>query len=301
MATNGTSPLTGQTLAIIGCGTMASAILSGVLDACAASQAKGDEPRISRFIATVNSEGSAAGLRKRFGDRLEVLQGSGVNVKAMKKADIVLWAFKPYMVDLVLRNPGVKDALVGKLIISVLVGSPVHKLKAAIFGEEYSEKDYGSIYIKRAMMNIAAEFGASMTVIETIPGIPEHFNEITDWIFLQCGKIQPVAPELYDIGGVMAGASGALLSVAFDGMLDGAVKEGLKRADAKKILTQALISLATLLENGEHPAMLREKFSSPKGTTIDGLVSLEEDRARWAFGRAVGAATKRSKEIGEQK
>lgn len=99
----------------------------------------------------------------------------------------------------------------------------------------------------------------------------------------------------------MAGASGALLSIAFDGMLDGAVKEGLKRADAKKILTQALFSLATLLESGEHPAVLREKFSSPKGTTIDGLVSLEEDRARWAFGRAVVAATRRSKEIGEQK
>jgi pyrroline-5-carboxylate reductase len=128
--------------------------------------------------------------------------------------------------------------------------------------------------------------------------MPKQYEETTDWIFLQLGKIQPVAPDLFDIGGVLAGASSALLSVAFDGMLDGAVKQGLKRADAKKILTQSLFSMAKLLEN-EHPAVLREKFSSPKGTTIDGLLSLEEDRARYAFSKAVIASTKRSLEIGK--
>ncbi|KUJ06591.1 pyrroline-5-carboxylate reductase [Mollisia scopiformis] len=302
MATNEESPRTGQTLAIIGCGTMASAILSGVLNACAASQAQGDEPRISRFIATVQSEGSAAALRSRFQDRIEVIRGD--NVTAMKEADLVLLAFKPYMVDKVLRNEGVYEALLGKLVISVLVGSPVQKLEDAIrlcqpFGKGTITNKAGALHIKRAMMNIAVEFGAGMTVIETTEDMPPSYNELTDWIFLQCGKIQSVAPELFDIGGVMAGASGALLSVAFDGMLDGAVSQGLKRADAKKILTQALFSLATLLENGEHPAVLREKFSSPKGTTIDGLLSLEEDRARYAFSKAVIASSKRSQEIGK--
>lgn len=280
---------------------MASAILSGVLKACALAESAGDTPRISRFIATVQSEGSAAALRSRFGDNVEVIRGD--NVKAMNEADVVLLGFKPYMVDQVLRVDGVSKALQGKLVISVLVGSPVQKLEAAICqwksGPGAVYQTSGKFFIKRAMMNIAAEYGASMTVVETNESIPPEMNELTNWIFLQCGKIQPVSPELYDVGGVMAGASGALLSVAFDGMLDGAVSQGLKRADAKKILTQALFSLATLLENGEHPAVLREKFSSPKGTTIDGLLSLEEDRARWAFGRAVIASSKRSQEIGK--
>lgn len=277
---------------------MATAILTGVLAACTTAESQGDEPRISRFIATVQSEGSASALRSRFGRKIEVMKGE--NVKAMKEADIVLLGIKPYLIDKVLRNEGIYEALKGKLVISVLVGSPIWKLEDAICLGQPSIEGMGTgLFIKRAMMNIAAQYGASITVIETTEDIPASYDELTDWIFLQCGEIQPVPPELYDVGGVLAGASGAMLSVAFDGMLDGAVSQGLKRADAKKILTQALFSLATLLENGEHPAVLREKFSSPKGTTIDGLLSLEEDRARYAFSRAVIASSKRSREIGK--
>jgi pyrroline-5-carboxylate reductase len=277
-------------------GTMGSAILSGVMESCSRAKANGEVSKISHFIATVNSESSAKALKNRFAaysDCFEVRRGE--NVTAMQDADIVLLAFKPYMIDLVLREEGVRQALAGKLIISVLVGSPPHKLKSAIFHDsEVNEKPF---YLKRAMLNIAAEFQESMTVIE-ISDAPEEYQEITNWIFLQLGKIAPVAPELFDVGGVLAGAGGALLSVAFDGMLDGAVKQGLKRADAKKILTQSLFSMAKLLET-EHPAVLREKFSSPKGTTIDGLLSLEEDRARYAYSKAVIVSTKRSLEIGK--
>jgi pyrroline-5-carboxylate reductase len=215
----------------------------------------------------------------------------------MREADIVLLAFKPYMVDLVLRAKGVREALAGKLVISVLVGSPPKKLEAAIFHAGERREDEAPFYIKRAMLNIAAEFRESMTVIEKT-SMPQEYEDVTDWIFLQLGKIAPVAPDLFDIGGVIAGAAGALLSVAFDGMLDGAVSQGLKRADAKKMLTQSLFSMAKLLEI-EHPAVLREKFSSPKGTTIAGLLSLEEDRVRYAFSKAVIASSKRSQEIGE--
>ncbi|KAH7408036.1 pyrroline-5-carboxylate reductase dimerization-domain-containing protein [Cadophora sp. MPI-SDFR-AT-0126] len=297
MTTNGFTPKAGLTLGVIGCGNMAGAILSGVLDSCAKTQAAG-EPRISRFVATVNSEGSAKRVKSQFdkySDRLQVIQGD--NVKAMREADVVLLGFKPYMIDLVLTVDGVREALAGKLVISVLAGSPVEKLKAAIFHAGPKIADEKPFFIKRAMMNMAAEYGQSMTVLETNPLIPKEHEDLVEWMFSQLGKTAPVAPELYDVAGVMAGASGALLSVAFDGMLDGAVSQGMKRADANKILTQSLISLATLLQN-EHPAVLREKFSSPKGTTIAGLLSLEEDRARYAYSRATIASSERSKEIG---
>ncbi|KAL2073911.1 hypothetical protein VTL71DRAFT_11237 [Oculimacula yallundae] len=300
MAINGSNPKTGQTFAVIGCGNMAGAILSGVLESCAKTMASGEEPRISHFIATVNSEGSAKRLEGRFaeyGDRLEVIHGE--NVTAMNRADVVLLGFKPYMVDLVLNAQGVRTALAGKLVISVLAGSPIEKLNKAIFQGRQKADFEKPFFIKRAMMNIAAEFGESMTVLETNPKMPQEYDEFTEWMFSQLGKTAQVAPENYDIAGVLAGASGALLSVAFDGMLDGAVSQGMKRADANKILTQSLISLATLLQN-EHPAVLREKFSSPKGTTIAGLLSLEEERARYAYSKATIASSERSKEIGRQ-
>jgi pyrroline-5-carboxylate reductase len=317
--TNGTTPKAGQTLSIIGCGmkkkqeqtlrhapftsltypgTMASAILSAILESCAATQAAGSEPRFSRFVATCNSTTTAKSLECRFAahaDRFAVWRGE--NVEAMKVADVVMLSFKPYMIDLVLRNEGVREALAGKLVLSVLAGSPVAKIENAIYFSGPRAENEKPFYIKRAMMNLAAEYRESMTVIESTD-MPSEYEELSNWVFLQIGKIAPIAPELYDVGGVLAGASGALMSVAFDGMLDAAVSQGLKRADAKKILTQSLVSLAKLLEN-EHPAVLREKFSSPKGTTIAGLLSLEEDRARYAYTRAVNASSERSKEIGK--
>jgi pyrroline-5-carboxylate reductase len=277
---------------------MGSAILAGVMESCVLSKAAGEEPRISKFIATVNSPGSADALRQRFAKYkgwLQVLEKD--NISGMKEADIVMLACKPYMAETVLSQDGVFESLRGKLVISVLVGSPVEKLERIIYGQNIppTEKE---IFLKRVMLNIAAEYGESMSVIEET-SFSVEMEEVSDWMFLQVGKIAPVAPNLFDIGGLIAGASSAYLSLAFDGILDGAVSEGLKRADAKKMLTQSLISLAKLLENGEHPAVLREKYSSPKGTTIAGLLSLEEDRVRYAFSKAIITGSKRSQAIGQ--
>lgn len=225
---------------------------------------------------------------------LEVLHAD--NVTAMQKADIVLLSCKPYLAETVLKAPGVRDALGGKLILSVMVGNPPTKIEAMIYHTGPKREDEKMFYMKRVMLNIAADLGQSMAVMET-SSMPEELEKVSEWIFQQVGKTAPVAPELYDVGGVMAGVAGALFTVAFDGMLDGAVKQGLKRADAKVMLTQSLFSVAALLESGEHPAVLREKFSSPRGTTIEGLLSLEEDRVRWAFSKAVVASSKRSEEI----
>lgn len=272
---------------------MGSAILAGVLDSCARTQGTGAVPRFTKFLACVNSKGSAERLKsqfKKYEDRVAVVQQD--NLGGMREADVVLLGCKPYMAEKVLTAPGVRDALEGKLIISVLVGSPVEKLQKFVFGENFALSKQ-KCYMVRAMLNIAAEFGESMTVIETTD-MPEHLLELTNWVFLQLGKTAPVAPDLFDIGGVLAGPSGVFLSVALDGILDGAVSQGLKRAQARTMLTQSLVGLAKLLEEGNTGDILREKFSSPRGTTIEGLLSLEEDRVRHAYSKAVIKSTHRS-------
>lgn len=276
---------------------MASAILSAVMDSCATTQAAGEEPRFSRFIATCNSVGTEKSLQSRFSSYSGFLVMRGQNINAMDLGDVILLSFKPYMIDLVLKHESVREALAGKLVMSVLAGSPVQKIESAIFTNGPRLDGEKPFYIQRAMPNLAAEYSESMTLIERTDVMPAHYEELSNWIFSQIGKTASIAAELYDVGGVLTGASSALLSVAVDGMLDAAVSQGLKRADAKTILTQTLVSLAKLLEN-EHPAVLREKVSSPKGTTIAGLLSLEEDRARYAYTRAVNASSERSKEIG---
>lgn len=285
---------------------MGTAILAGVLKSCVATKASGETPRFSKFIATTNSEKSQKSLAERLSEYSDILHVTRDNDQAIARADVILLAFKPYMIEQVLRNDAFQKTLKNKLILSVLVGSPTSKIEAAVFGHDskYGKPAKQPLYLKRAMPNIGAAYGQSMTVIETDPSptfTPSSiYEDTTDWIFSQIGIIQHVPPHLFDVSGVLAGASGALLSVAFDGILDGAVSQGLKRADATAILTQSLVSLATLLQNGEHPAVLREKFSSPMGTTIAGLMSLEEDRARWAYGKATIKSSERSKEIGGQ-
>jgi pyrroline-5-carboxylate reductase len=272
---------------------MGSAILSGTLDSCARAQQEGAEARITRFIVTVNSAKSAGLLKARFekySDRLTVVHGD--NIKAMEEADEVLLSCKPYLAEKVLTAHGVGKALQGKLVISVLAGSPIEKLEAFI-KESNLSTDILPCCIIRAMMSTAAEFGESMTIIETTD-VPEEFSEFTNWMFELLGKTAAVPPDLYNVGGVVAAVSLSLLSVAIDGILDGAVSHGLKRAPARAILAQGLIGLAKLLENGETPDTIREKASSPRGTTIEGLMSLEEDGARSAFCKATKKATHRS-------
>ena len=273
---------------------MGSAILSCILGSSAKIQETAEEPRISKFIACVNTKRSAEVLTSRFekySDRLTVLQQD--NIKGMTEADVVLLGCKPYVAEKVLTAEGVQEALRDKLVISVLVGTPVSKLQSFIWRLSEDSKVKPQCFMVRAMCNVAAEFGESMTVIEATD-MPEDLSELTNWIFLQLGKTVPVAPDLFDIGGVLAGPSGVFLSVAIDGMLDGAVSQGLKRAQARTMITQSLVGLVRLLEEGNTPDQLREQFSSPRGTTIAGLLSLEEDRVRHAFSKAVHASTLRS-------
>lgn len=266
---------------------MGSAILAGVLKSCAKTASTNAQPTFTNFIACVNSEGSADRLKSRFADYdVKVLVKE--NVKGMQDADVVLLGCKPYMLEEVLDKEGIAAALEGKLLISFLVGTPIEKIKETIKGTD--------IHATRAMMNIAAEFGESMTVIEEVP-LPGDYYEITKWIFSQLGKVSLVPNNLFDIGGVVGAPSIAFLSVAVDGILDGAVHQGIKRPEARRMVTQALIGLAKLLENGDTPDTMREKFSSPRGTTIEGLISLEEDRVRSAYTKAIIKSTKRSQEM----
>ena len=277
-------------------GVMGSAILKGVLDACEEARLDGAEPRFAKFIACVNSKESVERLETRFEkylERLTILQRK--NVEGADTADVVMLGCKPYMAEAVLQEKGLAAALEGKLLISFVVGTPHAKILDALYDRNVpsSQDSRKGIQIVRGMMNLAAQYGESLTVIEDLP-LPGDFLDITNWIFSKLGETALVTPNLYDVGGVIAGASAAFISVAVDGMLDGAVKEGIKRAEARKMLAQTLRSFAALLENGETPDTVREKFSSPKGTTIAGTMSLEEDRVRYAYSKAVVKATERS-------
>lgn len=280
---------------------MGTAVLSGVL----ANHKTATQAPITKFIACVQTPSSATRLKSTFAqhlDDLTILQND--NLIAFQDADVILLACKPYLAGSVLSARGVRDALAGKFLISVLAGSTPAKLEALIYGDaegsvESARSSEHRCHIMRATPNLAAALGCSMTLLEApaAPPLPPELADTASWIFSRVGAVKHVAADVFDAASVVAGAGIAFLTVAVDGMLDGAVAEGVGRGEAREMVAQTLKGMAELLAGGAHPAVLREEISSPRGTTIRGLLALEEGRVRGSFSRAVMEAAGRAREI----
>jgi pyrroline-5-carboxylate reductase len=273
---------------------MGTAVLSGIL----ANRNTAKEAPITKFIACVQTPSSAERLRTTYQahlDCLAILENN--NLTAFQCADVILLACKPYLAPQILSAAGVRNALSGKLLISVLAGSAPAKLDTLIYG--HHSKHELRCHIIRATPNMAASLGSSMTLLEASPQpLPPSLAGIASWIFSQVGTVKYVSPDVFDAASVLTGSGIAFLTIAVDGMLDGAVAEGIKRSDAKEMLAQTLKGMAELLgAGGAHPAVLREEISSPRGTTIRGLLALEQGGVRGSFGRAVMEAVGRVREL----
>lgn len=278
---------------------MGGAVLNGILAAAFSSPS---EPRpISRFIACTKSASSAARIKATIAaqhqDIIKVV--SGQNVATMREADIIILGCKPFMADEVLREEGVREALAGKLVISMLAGQSCDNLTRIIQDGPLGSRA-GSVSdpkIMKVIPNMGAQFGESMTIIETpAAGIETEMVQTVEWIFNQVGKVKYLAPEQTGLATVLVGATLATLTLPIEGLLDGCVAEGFKRADAMDMVLQGIRGLSAALESGLHPAAVRESISSPKGCTIQTLLSLEKAGTRSDFAEAMIKGNKHLKE-----
>jgi pyrroline-5-carboxylate reductase len=170
-----------------------------------------------------------------------------------------------------------------KLLLSVLAGTPLSALEKAIKAKGYV----------RAMPNLAARYGASMT---TLTGDAEHKEEALV-LMRGAGEVLWLESEKeLDIATALAGSGPAYLAVVAEALADGAVRLGLKREDARK-LTEGLFEGAAKLISHEHPASVKEEVMSPGGTTAAGCVALEAHAVRAAFIDALDAAYARACEL----
>ncbi|KAI9742557.1 MAG: delta 1-pyrroline-5-carboxylate reductase [Claussenomyces sp. TS43310] len=284
------------TMTVLGCGNMALAVLSGIFASLTDSNSSSPPPgHPSRFIACNRSQSGTAKVLKVLGHyKLDLKTVRNENVAACKEADIVLLGCKPYMVNDLLAVEGMRDALEGKLLISVCAGVPVEQMEKALYGgssEDHAETSRRCRLV-RVLPNMAAAIRESMTVVATsTPPLPEDMSTIITWIFKQVGEVIYLPPNMMDISTALSGSSGPFFSLMLEAATDGAVAMGLTRPEALKMAAYAMRGTAGLVLNGEHPAVLREKASSPGGCTIGGLLVLEEAGVRGAIAKAVREAT----------
>jgi len=170
-----------------------------------------------------------------------------------------------------------------KVLYSVLAGTTLKKLTNSIEAEAYV----------RAMPNLAASVGASMT---TLTGETSYKAEALK-LFSAIGKAHWLGSEKeIDIATALAGSGPAYLALIAEALADGAVKEGLKRDDAMEIMRGLFKGFGELIQN-EHPALLKDGVMSPGGTTAAGYAALEEKGVRGACMDAIEAAYTKAKEL----
>ncbi|KAI5453034.1 delta 1-pyrroline-5-carboxylate reductase [Naganishia albida] len=279
----------GYTLAVIGCGTMGHAILSGIFTRL--HTAPEDLP--SSFIATVGRESSIPSLRDSFSTDYEISFkfGDEGNLEAIKAADMVLLACKPYMAKTILQKPGVRDALKGKVLASVLAGVTMSQLSEWA-GEECE--------VVRTMTNTPSKIGAGMTLLT--PTSNATTSQRLQAIFSSCGRVLTIPETNFDACTALAGSGPAFVAVMVDALADGAVLMGLPRKAAVEMAAQTLMGTAQMiLETGVHPAALKDGVTTPGGCTIAGLMRMEDGNIRSTLARTIEAATRHAAGLGQEK
>lgn len=290
------------TVTVLGCGTMGVAVLSGVLSSLqTGTTAQMDNPPStlpSRFIATVKRPESEDRVKSALGNPSNLTVVRGDNIGAAKAADIVILACKPWMVGTVLGEPGMAEALGGKMLVSVLAGVTGEHIRGVLYGD--GPVPEGGCTVVRAMFNTAAVIRQSLTVIEiSDPPLPAPSASLITWIFKQIGEVVFLPSSTMDASTALCGSGPAFFLLMVEAAADGGVAMGLPRAEAQKMAAQSMMGAAGMVLSGQHPAVLKDKVCTPGGCTIGGLTVLEEGGVRGSVSRAVREATVVASQLGQ--
>lgn len=253
----------------------------------------------SKFIACVRRSQSAKKVKDALSthlDSLTIVQDD--NVSAVQQADVILLCCKPYVVKDILVQAGMQSALAGKLLISICAGVSAEQIAEELYGD--SKDDGNRCTIVRAMPNTASQIRESMTVIATSsPPLSDETSSLLHWIFTRIGSVVFLPSNTMDACTALCGSGPAFFALMLEAAIDGAVAMGLPRAEAQKMAAQTMKGAAGLVLNGEHPALLRDKVTTPGGCTIGGLLVLEEGGVRGTVARAVREATVVASQLGK--
>jgi len=268
-------PLAPKKIALIGAGQMAEALLRGLL-------ASGVATRESLF-ATDPSEAR----RIRMTHAFDIRTGCD-NREAASWANVVVLAVKPQMLNAVL--PELAPFLSGRLVVSIVAGMPIKQLAARL---------PSGTRIVRVMPNAPAMVGEGMSAVTFAAAATPEDRELVTGMFASVGRVVQVEEHLMDAVTGLSGSGPAYVFIAIEALADAGVKMGLSRSIAEILAAQTMLGAArTVLETGEHPGRLKDRVTSPGGTTIAGLHQLEQGKLRATLMAAVKAATMRAEEMG---
>ena len=263
-------------LSFIGAGNMAEAMIRGLLRGNVFAPgdvvASGPRPERMRELAEAYGIGTTTHNREAAASRIVVL------------------SVKPQILSKVLDE--IADAIDSEaLVISIAAGVPVAAIQARLAA---------GTRVVRAMPNTPALVDAAATAIAGGEHARESDLDDAKRIFDSIGITVILDESLLDAVTGLSGSGPAYVFLILEALSDAGVKVGLSRRTAQLLAAQTVLGSAKLLlETNEHPGRLKDMVTSPGGTAITGLHTLEAGGVRTTLMNAVEAATRRSRELGE--
>lgn len=270
--------LQGKTIAFIGGGNMAEALIRGLL------AARGLPPQ--QVIATDIRPDRLESLARQFGIRT-----LADNAGAVREADIVLLAVKPQQMSAalsVLRSQITSH----QLIVSIAAGVTTARIEREVGG---------AARVVRVMPNTPALVGAGAAALCKGAHATDDDLAIARSILDAVGVTVHVEEQLMDAVTALSGSGPAYIFRVAEAMIKAGAEAGLSEELARKLTLQTVWGAAKLLkETGEDPAELRRKVTSPGGTTEAALKVMNEHKLLDIFVEAIRAAQARGQELSQQ-
>ncbi|MBI2323838.1 MAG: pyrroline-5-carboxylate reductase [Chloroflexi bacterium] len=269
-------PLRGKRIAFIGGGTMAEAMIRGLLERhlVPPSHVEVTGPRRER----------RADLAKRFGVRARAS-----NAEAARDAHVVVLSVKPQVLPAVMRELHGK-LRADQLVLSIVAGATLRSLRLGLAHPA----------IVRSMPNTPAQIGMGVSVWTSTPDVTADQRELAGLVLGALGEVvHAEVEEDVDRATALSGTGPAYVFLLMEALVDAGVHLGFSRRVSEELVLRTVEGSAAFARaSGRHLAELRNQVTSPGGTSASALYELEKGALRTVLSRAVYAAYQRTRELG---
>jgi len=215
------------------------------------------------------------------------IKGVKNNRDLVRNSDVIVLAVKPGDIGKVCKE--VQDLAKGKLFISIAAGITTAYLRERLPGAR----------VVRTMPNTPALVNQGMTVVAASPATLKKDVKTAVKLFSYIGEVLVMDEKYINAVTAVSGSGPAFVSLFAEAMIDGAVRMGLPREAALRLVLGTVQGSISLIESGIHPAQLRDMVTSPGGTTAEGLSVMEDKGFKGIIGEAVKKASEKAANLAQ--
>jgi pyrroline-5-carboxylate reductase len=275
--------LSNQKIAFIGAGSMAEALLRGLIDASLL-------PSDSICVLNRTNRDRLNTLREKYGVRIPETNDLSERAELVHSSDIVVLAMKPKDV-----GSGITEFIErlkpNQLIVSVVAGLSIDTIER-LLGRSQP--------IVRTMPNTSSTIGLGATGLAYSSSVSKERRRMAERMFEAVGLAVPVEEDMLNLVTGVSGSGPAYVYYLMESMIAAGIEGGLSEVDARALVLQTVLGAAQMVQStGENPAVLRAKVTSPNGTTHAAIKVLEQFDFREGVKRAVERAAERAQELGD--